>query len=83
MQIDRNNAPYVLTKPFHHSQKLSCRNPDGSINITICVHHNYEIERLILGFGGGILVLRPKKLRKRIVSHLKSALNQYEIPQMD
>lgn len=76
--IDKNNAPYVLTKPFHHSQKLIDKNKDGSILISIKVHHNYEIERLILGFGAGIKVLSPRRLKSRIKKILTEARGQYE-----
>ncbi len=78
MEIDKANAPYVLTKPFHHSQRLVTRYDNGSILISIKVHHNYEIERLILGFGAGIKVIKPRKLRSRIKAHLSKALALYE-----
>jgi len=77
MEVDTSNAPYVLTKPFHHSQELLQKNEDGSILISLYVHHNYEIERLILGFGAGIKVIKPRRLKSRIKSILKSALTQY------
>ena len=78
MLIDKGNAPYVLTKPFHQSQKLIERCDDGSVIISIDVHHNYEIERLILGFGAGIQVLKPRKLRNRIKRILNNAVENYK-----
>lgn len=78
LKIDRANAPYVLTKPFHHSQKLLERLEDGSIRISIEVHLNYELERLILGFGKSIEVLQPGTLRRRIRWILSNALKNYE-----
>ena len=77
MKIDRLNAPYVLTKPFHHSQKMIERLKDGSILIELKVHLNYEFERLILGFGNSIEVIEPRQLRTRMVKKLKIALNNY------
>ena len=77
LKIDRHNAPYVLTKPFHQSQKHLETYPDRSIRISLRVHHNFEIERLILGFGESIEVLGPKILRKRIKRKLTAALEQY------
>ncbi len=79
MNVDRTNAPYVITKPIHTSQTLLSRNEDGSITISLCVHHNYEIERLILGFGPGMTILKPTRLRRRIKSELRKALEQYEV----
>ncbi|MEM6724059.1 MAG: WYL domain-containing protein [Bacteroidota bacterium] len=78
LEIDPQNAPYVLTKPFHHSQQLLEQLPDGRIIIGLKLHHNYELERLILGFGRGAKVLQPRNLRRRIVYLLKKAVEQYE-----
>ncbi len=39
------NAPYIETKPFHHSQKVLERYENGSIRFSLHVHHNFEIER--------------------------------------
>ncbi|PHI21486.1 WYL domain-containing protein [Lewinellaceae bacterium SD302] len=75
--VDRRNAPYVLTKPLHASQQLVSRRDDGSILINLRVHLNYEFERLILGFGDSITVLKPAKLRKRIVGKLRGAIKKY------
>lgn len=77
LRIDRLNAPYVLTKPFHSSQKLIEKNSDGYILIELKVHLNYEFERLILGFGNSIEVIEPRQLRTRMVKKLKQALNNY------
>ena len=78
LKIDRLNAPYVLTKPFHHSQKLIEQYKDGSILIELKVHLNFEFDRLILGFGNSIQVVEPKILRTRIKRKLKSAIKQYQ-----
>ena len=75
--IDAYNAPYVLTKPFHPSQKVIEEREDGSVVIGLYVHLNYEFERLILGFGESVRVLRPRDLRKRMVWKLKKALANY------
>jgi len=78
MKIDRRNAPYVLTKPFHHSQKVLEKFPDGSVKVSLTVHHNFELERLILGFGASIEVIKPRRLRNRIKQNLKNSLKNYE-----
>jgi predicted DNA-binding transcriptional regulator YafY len=77
LRIDRKNAPYVITKPLHASQEVKGRNEDGSIDVTLLVQHNYELERLLLGFGSGLEVLAPKRLRSQIKKVLKRALVQY------
>jgi len=77
LKIDRSNAPYVLTKPFHHSQELLGRNDDGGVTIKLYVHLNYEFERLILGFGDAIEVLGPRILRKRMQKKMERAYQLY------
>jgi predicted DNA-binding transcriptional regulator YafY len=77
MKVDKFNAPYILTKPVHSSQRLIEKHADGSITLYLRVHHNFEIERLILGFGESIEILKPLKLRNRIKSKLQWALNNY------
>lgn len=76
--IDAGNAPYVITKPLHHSQKTEQEHEDGSITVSVCLKINYEFERLILGFGEGIKIIAPEKLQKRIKYKLMQALKNYE-----
>lgn len=76
MAIDRSNAPYVITKPLHHTQKVVAKSSEG-IEITIEVILNYELEREILGFGDSITVLRPQRLRERIEKKLQFAVDNY------
>ena len=77
LKVEQSNAPYVLTKPFHNSQCLLKKEDDGSILIALQVHHNFEIERLILGFGESIEVIKPRILRNRIRKKLEKALGLY------
>jgi len=76
--VDRHNAPYVLTKPFHHSQKLLERHEDRSVRIELYLHLNLELERLIMGFGDAIEVLEPPRLRKRVQERLRRAYENYK-----
>ena len=75
--IDRKHAPYVVTKPFHHSQVILEENDEQTI-FKICVQLNYELERMILGMAEFITVLKPTKLRNRIENSLKLATKKYE-----
>jgi predicted DNA-binding transcriptional regulator YafY len=79
MKIDREDAPYVLTKPFHASQKLIEEYEDGSILVSIKVHHNFEIERLLLGFADSIEVLKPQTLRDSLKRKFQSAYHIYQL----
>lgn len=77
LKIDPSNAPYVLTKPFHHSQKLLETLDNGSVIIELLLHANFELERLLLGFGETLQVLEPASLQRRIREKLQSALDEY------
>lgn len=77
LKVDKGNAPYVLTKPFHHSQVLLETLEDGAAIIQLRVHLNMEFDRLLLGFGPSIEVLKPKILRNRIRGRFKLAYEQY------
>jgi len=75
--IDEANAPYIITKPIHPTQKLLSNEVDGKI-FSIRVIHNFELERELLGFGPKIKVLGPRLLRKVIKEQLRKALAFYE-----
>jgi predicted DNA-binding transcriptional regulator YafY len=75
--VDALNAPYVETKPIHHSQQVVERSIKG-ITITIDVQLNFELEREILSFGSGMVVLAPQALRSRLQKKLINAAEKYE-----
>ncbi len=74
--IDKYNAPYVLTKPIHHSQKL-IKEDESGIVIRIDVVLNFELEREILGFGESMKVLAPRILASKIRQRLGAAAQGY------
>lgn len=59
---DKQNAPYIRTKPFHKSQKVVEENEDGSLVFEIEVVINQELHREIFGFANSIKVLSPQSL---------------------
>ncbi|TMM31498.1 WYL domain-containing protein [Polaribacter aestuariivivens] len=75
--IEKKNAPYVITKPFHKSQRVIKYTDDGVI-FNIFVQINFELERKILGFGELIEVLKPEKFRNRILGKLHQATRNYK-----
>ncbi|MBK8737090.1 MAG: WYL domain-containing protein [Saprospiraceae bacterium] len=77
LQIDKQNEPYVLTKPIHQSQQI-LRQDDTGIIIRLDVVINFELEREILGFGQSIKVLSPRDLQHRIRKRLVKAAGLYE-----
>lgn len=80
LKIDKKNAPYVLTKPLHHSQQILQEDADGMI-FRIDVVLNFELEREILGFGECLKVLAPRNLASMIKKRLLRSAEQYvEVP---
>ncbi|WDF54355.1 helix-turn-helix transcriptional regulator [Mucilaginibacter sp. KACC 22063] len=75
--IDKDNAPYVITKPLHHTQKLLSEDETGK-TFSIRVIMNFELERELLGFGSKIRVLGPRILVKQMRAQIKKTLERYE-----
>ena len=79
IKIDRQQAPYIESKPFHKSQKVELRFRDGSIQLSLKVVINNELERLILGYGGHAEVIAPPEFRARIAESINIAARRYNI----
>ncbi|NDW08874.1 YafY family protein [Dysgonomonas sp. 520] len=60
--VDKQNAPYVQTKPFHKSQKVVAEREDGSKVFEINVVVNQELQREFFGYADTIKILSPKSL---------------------
>ncbi|MDA3904956.1 MAG: WYL domain-containing protein [Bacteroidales bacterium] len=58
-------APYILTKPLHGSQKNKHIDENG-LTITIEVFPNYELWSLLLSFGKEVEVISPPSLKNNI-----------------
>jgi predicted DNA-binding transcriptional regulator YafY len=70
---NRVHAPYILTKPLHNSQQVVEQQSNGTI-FSIDVIPNFELERVLLGFGDGLRVISPNSLVKamrRISTNMK------------
>lgn len=78
IKIARQQAPYVESKPFHKSQKVEQRFRDGSIQISLKVVINNELERLILGYGGYAEVIAPPEFRERVAHSIRIAARHYD-----
>lgn len=68
-------APYIITKPFHPTQKI--KNKEDGLEVIIEVILNYELEKLILSFGETVKVLGPESLKKRLAGRIKESLDHY------
>ncbi|MBQ0788615.1 MAG: WYL domain-containing protein [Oceanihabitans sp.] len=77
LYVNHKQAPYVLTKPFHASQKEVNRDNYG-VTISLDVQLNFELEKEILGLGEGIKVIAPERLKRNIKERLCDAVDAYE-----
>ncbi len=74
---DHATAPYIITKPLHHSQEIVERLPEGVV-FSIDVQLNFELEKELLGFGDRVKVLMPEKLKRNIKQIFNNGLDQYQ-----
>lgn len=75
--VDKEQWPYIKTKPLHGSQRIVKENEDGSAEIAIEVIPNFELESRILAQGMHMMVLTPKDLRDKIQEQVCIANNNY------
>ncbi len=75
--VDAGNAPYVKTKPLHKSQEIIKEDHEGTL-FKICVQINFELERLLLGFGDSLIVHKPRKLRLKMEEKFRAGNKNYE-----
>ena len=76
--VSTDQAPYVLTKPMHPTQKLLKTNPDGSAVLEMSIILNRELVRFLVSMSNGVRVLSPKRLVDEIRSWLISAVDMYQ-----
>ena len=74
--IDHSHAPYIITKPIHHSQEVINRDNFG-VTISLKIQHNFELEKEILSFGESIKVLQPQDLKRKIKDRLNQNISNY------
>ena len=74
--FNKEQAPYIKTKPFHSTQKMKVLE-DDSLEIRINIIINYELEMKILSFGEKVKVITPEKLVLKIKERIKQQLKNY------
>ena len=81
--VDDQNAPYVLTKPFHKSQTVVESKEDGSMVFEITVVINFELQREFFGFADSIQVLSPRQLVQQMAKKFEKASSRYSEDQLN
>ncbi len=77
ISVCKEQLPYTLSKPLHHSQELVKENLDGSAILSINVVPNFELIQLLLSFGDRITVLSPDSVLKEIRSRIGKNYKNY------
>ena len=77
-KADKNQAPYIKTKPLHSTQKILEETSDSTL-FSIEVVLNFELERELIGFGEGLEVLAPKTLLRRMRRKVRLMHEVYQI----
>lgn len=75
--VSKFHAPYVQTKPLHHSQQVLKYDENGML-LSIEVIINFELEREILGFGEHMRVVAPRSLQTIIQKRIEKAREGYQ-----
>ncbi|NSL85394.1 WYL domain-containing protein [Chitinophaga sp. Mgbs1] len=76
VQINKRDAPYILTKPLHPSQEI-LKEADDHLLFSIRVVINFELERELLGFGESIRVISPRSLVTRLQRRIEGMAGHY------
>lgn len=71
------HTPYIVTKPFHKTQRMIKQYEDGSADFVIRVIWNRELIREFLGFGSGLVVKSPRQLVKRMAEQSEGMYKNY------
>lgn len=69
---------YMETKPLHGSQKSKWID-ENTLEVTLDIIINYELERLILSYADSVKVIQPMSLSDTIKNRLEEALNRYNL----
>ena len=75
--VDKEQLPYILSKPIHKSQTVVEEREDGSAVIEIKVLLNFELEQHLLSFGERIEILSPTPFREKISARIKKISEKY------
>ena len=78
IKVDKETAPFIVTKPLHGTQQVIEEYADGSTLFSYEMIHNLELERLLLGFGSHLEVVEPAALRDEIAKQMEAGKKIYE-----
>jgi len=77
LKFNKINIPYVLSEPWHHSQKIIKQTPE-SLTINIKVYPSHELNMKVLSYGAGVEVIKPLQYKKHILSVIEDMNKIYK-----
>jgi predicted DNA-binding transcriptional regulator YafY len=72
-----SQKPYIISLPLHHSQKEINPESEGSFDIELRIHPNFEFRQQVLKYGSLVKVIEPKWLAEEIKEELRKGLEGY------
>ena len=82
IKVDKGLYNYIETKPLHGTQRVIRRDED-SVVIQIEVILNPELLQLLISYGSGLTVLKPKELQQAILEESKKITQKYKSVHLD
>jgi predicted DNA-binding transcriptional regulator YafY len=76
LNFSERSAKYIESKPLHGSQKSKWIAED-TLEVSLELMINYELERLILSYADSVRVIRPAELQQHIKDRLLEAIKKY------
>lgn len=80
LEFTEEQAPYVITKPLHPTQKHKWTDA-STLKVTIEVIPNYELQTLILSFGEKVEVIKPTFFKEIIANRIQLMKTSNEKPE--
>jgi predicted DNA-binding transcriptional regulator YafY len=74
--VHPDQAPYLHTKPLHHTQKVLEETSEGSV-FQYNLIPNFELESQILALGDLAVVRAPESLRQRMAERVRAMAERY------
>lgn len=71
-------APYIRTKPLHHSQRVLQQYEDGSLHVALSLMINPELMRMLMSYGKDLKVVGPLHLAAQIRELAQTIMAQYD-----
>jgi predicted DNA-binding transcriptional regulator YafY len=76
LAVQKTQAQYLITQPWHHSQNIEEENEDQVI-FSFRVHPTYEFRSLVLSLGKDAEIVEPSGLRKEMIKEMSEMIARY------